>query len=280
MSVHPSSSTTPFPGGTRAALSITFDDGRASQLDLAVPVLERHGLHATFYVLPTRIRERVDEWRQVATTHEIGGHSGVHPVPAGRHGGGDTTLEMYTTARMKAELARADDQVEAMLGVRPRTFAYPAGYTYVGEGARATSYVPVVARRYVAGRGYRSEFANDPEWCDFAQLQAAHIDEFDGASLVALVDAAIEDSRWLVVVAHEIDGEGPWSLSSRALDELCRDAARRSDLWVAPVLDVARHLRAQRPRRTRAMLRRHYLSGRARLEPLRRRLARQPTTRP
>ena len=52
----------------------------------------------------------------------------------------------------------------------------------------AASYVPVVARRYVAGRGYRSEFANDPEWCDFAQLQAAHVDGCDGAALVALVD--------------------------------------------------------------------------------------------
>jgi peptidoglycan/xylan/chitin deacetylase (PgdA/CDA1 family) len=274
MRVGPSSSTRPFPDGTRAALSITFDDSWESQLDLAVPILAEHDLRATFYVLPTRVRERPAEWRQVGSIHEIGGHSAAHPVPAGRRGGGDTTLEMYTTARMKAELARADDEIEAMLGVRPQTFAYPAGYTYVGEGARATSYVPVVARRYVAGRGYRSEFANDPEWCDFAQLQATHVDEFDGASLIALVDAAIEESRWLVLVAHEIDCAGPWSLSSHALDELCRDVARRSELWVAPVVDVARHLRAQRPRRTSAMFRRHYLSGRARLASLRRRSVR------
>jgi peptidoglycan/xylan/chitin deacetylase (PgdA/CDA1 family) len=267
-------SSTPFLDGKRAALSITFDDGWASQLDVAVPMLDQHALRATFYVLPTRIGPRADDWRRVAATHEIGGHSAVHPVPAGRHGPGDTTLEMYTTARMKAELSRADEQIEAMLGVRPQTFAYPAGFTYVGEGVRAASYVPVVARRYVAGRAYRSEFANDPEWCVFAQLQASHVDGLDGADLIALVDAAIEDGRWLVLVAHEIDGTGPWSLSSRALDELCAHAARRSDLWVAPVLDAARHLRAQRPRRTGARLRRHYLSSRARLAPLRRRRVR------
>jgi peptidoglycan/xylan/chitin deacetylase (PgdA/CDA1 family) len=273
MSVPPSSAT-PFPDGTRAALSITFDDAWPSQLDLAVPILDRHALRATFYVSPTKVRERIDEWRQVATTHEIGGHSAAHPVPAGRRGPGDTTLEMYTTARMKAELARADDDVEAMLGLRPQTFAYPGGFTYVGEGARTVSYVPVVARRYVAGRGYRNEFANLPDWCDFAQLQGTHIDGFDGAALVALVDAAIEDGRWLVLVAHEIDRDGPWSLSSRALEDLCREVTRRPELWVAPVIDVARHLRARRPRRTGAMLRRHYLSGRARLAPLRRKLAR------
>jgi len=265
----------PFPDGTRAALSITFDDARDSQLDLAVPILGEHDLRATFYVLPPRVRERSAEWREVATTHEIGGHSAAHPVPAGRRGPGDNTLEMYTTARMKSELARADDEIEAMLGVRPLTFAYPAGYTYVGEGARATSYVPVVARRYVAGRGYRSEFANDPEWCDFAQLQAAHIDDFEGAALIDLVGDAIQDGRWLVLVAHEIDGEGPWSLSSKALDELCRDVARKPDLWVAPVLDVARHLRAQRPRRKAAILRRHYLSACARLASTRRWLDRR-----
>jgi hypothetical protein len=274
MSPGPSSATSPFPNATRAGLSITFDDARSSQVDVAVPILDRHALRATFYVLPTNVRERVDDWRRVAATHEIGGHSAVHPVPAGRHGPSDTTLEMYTTARMKHELTWADEQIEALVGVRPQTFAYPAGFTYVGEGAHAASYVPVVARRYVAGRAYRSEFANDPAWCDFAQLQASHIDGLDGAALIALVDAAIDDGRWLVLVAHHIDGTGPWSLSSRALDELCAHAARRSELWVAPVVDVARHLRAQRPRRTGSRLRRHYLSGRARLAPLRRRLVR------
>jgi len=264
----------PFPDGTRAALSLTFDDSWPSQLDLAVPILDRNALRATFYVLPTKVRDRADEWRRVATTHEIGNHSTAHPVPAGRHGGGDTTLEMYTTARMKAELAQADEEIEAILGVRPQTFAYPGGFTYVGEGAHAASYVPVVARRYVAGRGYRNEFANDPEWSDLAQLQPAHVDGFDADALVALVDAAIEEGRWLVLVAHEIDGDGAWSFSSRALDELCHDVARRSELWTAPVVDVARHLRAQRPRRSGAMLRRHYLSGRARLALARRRLGR------
>jgi len=264
-----------FPDGRRAALSITFDDGRPTQLDFAVPILDRHGVRATFYVVPTRIAERADEWRRAAATHEIGGHSGVHPVPASRHGPGDDTLEMYTPARMKAELTRADDAIETMLGVRPQTYAYPAGFTYVGEGTRAASSVPLVARHYVAGRGYRSEFANDPEWCDFAQLQAAHVDGFDGAALGALVDDAIEQGRWLILVAHEIDGEGPWSLSSRALEELCRDATQRSELWVAAVLDVARHLRAQRPRRTGAMLRRHLLSVRARLELTTRKLGRR-----
>ena len=273
MSGFPSSATR-FRDGARAALSITFDDARASQLDLAVPILDRHALRGTFYVLPTNVRDRVDGWREAAATHEIGGHSEAHPVPAGRHGPGDTTLEMYTTTRMKAELARADDEIEALVGVRPQTFAYPAGYTYVGEGARAASYVPVVARRYVAGRAYRSEFANDPEWCDFAQLQAAHIDGFDSAALLALVDAAIEDGRWLILVAHEVDGDGAWSLASNALDELCRDVAGRPDLWVAPVVDVAHHLRAQRPRRTAVHVRRHYLSGRAHLAVLRRRFAR------
>jgi peptidoglycan/xylan/chitin deacetylase (PgdA/CDA1 family) len=271
----PITSATPFLPEMRAALSITFDDSRRSHLELAVPILERHGLRGTFYVLPTPVRERVDEWRRVAATHEIGNHSEAHPVPAGRYGPGDRALDMYTTARMKDELVRADDTIQALLGVRPETFAYPGGFTHVGEGAHTASYVPIVARRYVAGRGYRSEFANDPAWCDFARLDAAHVDGYDGAELVALVDAAIEDRRWLIVVAHEIDGDGPWSLSSRALDALCREAAQRPDLWVAPVVDVARHLRAQRPRRTGATLRRHYLSARARVAPLKRKLVRK-----
>ena len=35
-----------FPGGMRAALSITFDDAWPSQLDLALPILDRNAVRS------------------------------------------------------------------------------------------------------------------------------------------------------------------------------------------------------------------------------------------
>src|ERR1700760_3118953 len=38
----------------RAAVSLTYDDALASQLDVAVPDLDRHGLLGTFFLTDTR----------------------------------------------------------------------------------------------------------------------------------------------------------------------------------------------------------------------------------
>jgi peptidoglycan/xylan/chitin deacetylase (PgdA/CDA1 family) len=256
---------TSFPGGARAAVTLTFDDARPSQLDVGLPILDRHGVRATFYVVPGAVRRRAADWRNAATRHEIGGHTATHPTSVNHGRAGDHTLEMFTTSRIKREAERADAEVEALLGVRPRTFAYTGGYTFVGSGRRTRSYVPIIARRYLAGRGYRSDVMNDPALCDLARLEATHIDGFDGAALAEMVDAAVAEGRWLVVVAHEVGESGPLSLSADALDALCQKVANRGDIWVAPVIDVARHLQANRGHAPRSELRRHYLGLRASL---------------
>jgi peptidoglycan/xylan/chitin deacetylase (PgdA/CDA1 family) len=44
------------------ALAITFDDGYRDNLDVAVPVLERLGLPATFFLVPGLLSGEVDAW--------------------------------------------------------------------------------------------------------------------------------------------------------------------------------------------------------------------------
>src|SRR5690606_14099967 len=48
---HPASSSfAGWPGGKRAAVSLSFDDAAVSQLDYVVPILNRYGVRGTFYV--------------------------------------------------------------------------------------------------------------------------------------------------------------------------------------------------------------------------------------
>lgn len=42
-----------WPSGFKCAVSLTFDDGLPSQLKVAVPLLDRYGVKATFYVNPS-----------------------------------------------------------------------------------------------------------------------------------------------------------------------------------------------------------------------------------
>ncbi|MBO3755347.1 MAG: polysaccharide deacetylase family protein, partial [Candidatus Brockarchaeota archaeon] len=56
-----------WPNGFKGAVSLTFDDGLPSQLDLGVPLLEEYGFKATFYVNPRDDYENVlKKWGEVA----------------------------------------------------------------------------------------------------------------------------------------------------------------------------------------------------------------------
>src|SRR6185503_20629729 len=86
--------TTWFPESAQAALSITFDDARPSQLDQGVPALDRHGVRGTFYVLPGPAADRAEDWRRaLASGHELGNHTMSHPCSANHNSSRDNPLE-------------------------------------------------------------------------------------------------------------------------------------------------------------------------------------------
>ncbi|MBQ35527.1 MAG: hypothetical protein CME04_03995 [Gemmatimonadaceae bacterium] len=66
----------PWPSGAKAALSLTFDDGRSSQVTHAVPVLDSFAVKATFYAQPKNLLEELERWQHaIASGHEIGNHT-------------------------------------------------------------------------------------------------------------------------------------------------------------------------------------------------------------
>ncbi len=235
-----------FPEGARAALSLSLDDARDSQLDVGLPVLDAHGVRATFYVLPGWVWLRRLDWRAVVEAgHEIANHTATHPCSANFEFSRTNALEDYTLGRIEAEIDRASRRIETLLGVRPETFAYPCGQSFVGRGEDRRSFVPSVARRFVAGRGYGSETSNDPERCDLAHLDAFTVDGLAADALVGLIDAAVASGRWLVMAGHDVGDGGDQTVLVDALEALCRRGAE-GDVWVAPVVEVARHLRRRR----------------------------------
>ena len=76
MPSHPSTQQFHWPKGKKAAISLTFDDARPSQIDNGLPILDAHNLKATFYVSVGPVEQRLTEWRNaVANRHEIGNHT-------------------------------------------------------------------------------------------------------------------------------------------------------------------------------------------------------------
>jgi len=231
---------TRLPNHARVALSLTFDDSRESQLDVAVPILAAQGLRATFFVLPSPVADRRSDWQAVVRSrHEIGNHTVSHPCSANFEFSRTNALEDYSLQGMEAEMDEASGRLERLLGVRPESFAYPCGQSFVGRGESRTSYVPLVARRFTAARAYGSETANDPQRCDFAHLEAFTIDGLAAEELVDLVDQA---GRWVIMVGHDVGERGEQTVLTDSLEALCHRVAQ-ADVWVAPVADVANYLR-------------------------------------
>jgi peptidoglycan/xylan/chitin deacetylase (PgdA/CDA1 family) len=118
-------------------LSITFDDGYADNAELALPVLSRWRLPATFFVATgfveselqtpwdrsANVRSRWMTWQQVAQLsaagHDIGAHTVTH-----------ADLGQLSGADAESELRRSRDELDARTGAAPRHFAIPFGRSF------------------------------------------------------------------------------------------------------------------------------------------------------
>lgn len=235
-----------FFGGAAVAVSLSFDDARTSQLD-AVAILEGHRIRASFYVLPSGVAAAPERWRAVALSdHEIGNHTTTHPCSANFEFSRANALEDKTMRDIARDIDAADRTIEDLLGVRPKTFAYPCGQSFIGRGRQRQSYVPLIAERFVAGRGYASETGNQPSHCDLAHLEAYVIDGLDARALQSLVDTGMTRGEWVIMAGHDIGRHGPQTVSTRELDRFCRRLVRDDRVWIAPVRQVAEHLRSIR----------------------------------
>lgn len=100
---------------------VTFDDGYASAVREALPILRRNGQRATLFLQlgllgrPGALTaDMVREW--LAAGNELGDHTITHP-----------DLRRTTDDRLRREISGSKDELEAEFGVRVRTFAYPSG---------------------------------------------------------------------------------------------------------------------------------------------------------
>ena len=238
----------PWPDGKRVALSLSFDDGRASQVEGGIPLLDRHGVKATFYVTPSSVEQRLEVWKKaVASGHEIGNHSLNHPCSGNFTWSRNKALEDHTLEEIEREMADANRRITDLLGVTPESFAYPCGQTFVGRGTRTQSYVPVAARLFVTARGWLDEAPNDPAYVDFAQLTGIESDGKDFEAILPIIENAAKTGLWVVLAGHDMRATGSQTTRLAMLERLSAYATDPANgVWIAPVGAVARYVRDHR----------------------------------
>ncbi len=237
-----------WPDGKRAAVSLSFDDARVSQVDNGLALFKKKGVRVTFFVQPGGVDKRLAGWKQaVADGHEIGNHSLTHPCTGNYAFSLHNALENYDLAMMVRQLDGANQEIYKQLGVRPRTFAYPCGQKFVGRGAEVKSYVPLVAERFLVGRGYLDESANDPLVCDLAQAMGTGFDDMGFPQMKKIVDDAVQEGRWVIFVGHEIGERGYQTTDTKTLEVLCEYLQNPgTGIWLGTVEEIAGYVRKQR----------------------------------
>lgn len=237
-----------WPEGKRAALSLTFDDARLSQVDRGFAILDAHGVKATFYVSLTAMEKRLEGWkRAVSAGHEIGNHTVTHPCSGNFRFARANALEDYTLERMEKELIGAGDVIEQKLGVRPKTFAYPCGQKFVGRGVNVRSYVPLIARHFIVGRGFMDECHNSAAMSDLAQAMGMEFDGLSFEQVKARLDQAAEDGGWLILAGHEVSDAGRQTVLASTLDALCRYAKDAANgIWIDTAAAIGSYVQSHR----------------------------------
>ena len=114
-------------GWPKGYVSLTYDDGLSSQLDIAVPQLERAGFRGTFFLTWNNMQDRAQDWAALARRgHELANHTISHPCDLQREG-----VEQFKDKEidpMQHWLARIEGPK------RSRDFAYPCDVTNIGPG--------------------------------------------------------------------------------------------------------------------------------------------------
>jgi len=237
-----------WPEGKQVALSLSFDDGRSSQLDVGIPILNKYRVKATFYINPSNISERVDDWKMaLAEGHELANHTLTHPCSGNFVWSRDNALEDRSLEEIRQEIEGANQAIKRLFGIVPRTFAYPCGQKFVGRGLAAKSYIPLVAESFLAGRGWLGESANDPAFCDLAQILGVELDGLGFRDVEMKIEEAKQDGHWLVFCGHDIGGPARQTTVDTTLEALCRYSRDpRNGVWIDTVERVAEYIRNTR----------------------------------
>jgi peptidoglycan/xylan/chitin deacetylase (PgdA/CDA1 family) len=236
-----------WPKGKRAAVSLSFDDARVSQIDRGMEILDRHGVKATFYVSCGAVEQRLEGWKTaVMRGHEIGNHTLTHPCSGNFSFSRNNALEEFTLGKMEADILGANERIGQLLGVKPVTFAYPCGQTYVGRGVGLSSYIPIVAKHFLVGRSAYDEVHNFPLGMDLAQAFAIDADCAAWEKIKSFIDLAATEGGWAIFFAHDV-GEGQRQMMrADVLDQVCRYCGEAANgVWIDTVANVGRYVKSQ-----------------------------------
>lgn len=238
-----------WPGGQRAAVSLAYDDALDSQLDNALPALDRAGLKASFYLQLSNpaVARRMAEWRAAARRgHELGNHTLFHQCSGSQPDrawvAAHRDLDTTSVEQVKDQAIVANTMLHAIDGRRERTFTAPCGDLLAG----GRPYLAAIASEFVAIKaGAADAVPASMSGVDPYAVRVFAPVGMSGAQLIALVKAAGASGTMVNFTFHGIGGDY-LAVSDQAHRELLAYlAANRKLYWTDTFLNIMKHVKAQ-----------------------------------
>jgi peptidoglycan/xylan/chitin deacetylase (PgdA/CDA1 family) len=223
-----------------ALISLTFDDGLRCQFERAVPILNQHGLPATFFLTANTAPAHVDwcahpDWPKITWSesdiqslkdlikrrHEIGSHSVWHKFPEPGH------PLFHTDFNPQFEAEESKRLIEGWLGEKISSFCYP--FCRKPDSLKSA----VIAARYRQARAGATGFS-------YYSPQEP-IDLFDLDCRLIRANENVRDwmrpDRWHILMFHGIGSEQDgWEPITEA--EFARQMRELAELRASGAVEV------------------------------------------
>lgn len=201
-----------WPDGAQAAVSLSYDDAIKSQLDNAIPALNKYGFKGTFNLVLSSdtVSKRLVEWRQAATQ----GHEWVTV---------DNDLDKVSVGQLAAQIRLGNTMLHAIDGKTQRTFAVPCG----DLRAAGDNYIAAIKSDFVAIKSTPGGVTPDMWTLDPYAVSTAAPTNVTGEQLIAIAREAAAKGTMANFTFHGVGGDY-LAVSSEAHEELLKFLA---DNW-------------------------------------------------
>jgi len=245
----------PWPHGKAAAVCLAYDDAMRCHADLVAPALEEHGLRATFYApIWGDLIANTEAWREMARRgHELGNHTIFHPCRRELAPGSGclenwNNLFHFTPERFRNELEVANFALHLIDGQTERTYGNTCHEVWIGPEESKQRIEPILSPLFLAGRGGWSNHPVAPATADLLKIGTLGGDGRKFEEWRAAIEEAVSMNGLLILTFHGV-GRGSERLQvdeSEHLRLLGYLQEHRDNIWSAPLVQIARHLRAER----------------------------------
>ena len=223
-----------WPQHKKAVIVLTYDDALLSQLNVAIPQLEKAGFKATFFLTADLNYNTIPRWRVLSEQgFELGNHTIFHPcLPTDDN---PVSSASYTAYGMIREIDYMNDFLFAVDGKMRRPFAYPCAETLAG----GKDYVDTL-RKYNLSSYARAGGDTSAVITDFKQLDKLRVPSYGlnggetGDQLIAFVKKVEQQGGMGVIMFHGIGGDYI-TVSAEAHQQLLNYLKKNeAEIWVVP----------------------------------------------